>query len=191
MKVHEIFRSVQGEGFMTGTPMTFIRLYGCNLRCPGCDQPQDSFFELSVEEIVDRVEDEWVCLTGGEPTIHAALPLLTHALYGHGIKVALETNGTKLLPGWCHWVCVSPKMVWPDGDVLVQANEIKLLVGLGEYDPEWATEVCGSTPAHILLQPWWDENDEVNLQEAIRLCQKHQVRLSVQLHKYIGETFLP
>lgn len=37
LPVMEIFSSIQGEGMMIGMPVTFIRLAGCNLRCPWCD----------------------------------------------------------------------------------------------------------------------------------------------------------
>jgi len=36
-RVSEIFNSIQGEGAKVGTPMTFIRFAGCNLRCSFCD----------------------------------------------------------------------------------------------------------------------------------------------------------
>lgn len=35
--VIEIFDSIQGEGSMIGLPVTFIRMAGCNLKCPWCD----------------------------------------------------------------------------------------------------------------------------------------------------------
>ena len=36
LNVNEIFYSIQGEGANTGTATTFVRLSGCNLRCPFC-----------------------------------------------------------------------------------------------------------------------------------------------------------
>lgn len=36
IKLDSIFTSIQGEGLNTGIPMTFIRLWGCNLECPWC-----------------------------------------------------------------------------------------------------------------------------------------------------------
>ena len=36
-KINEIFYSLQGEGYHTGTPAVFIRFSGCNLKCSFCD----------------------------------------------------------------------------------------------------------------------------------------------------------
>ena len=36
-KVNEIFYSLQGEGYYTGTPAVFLRFAGCNRRCAFCD----------------------------------------------------------------------------------------------------------------------------------------------------------
>ena len=39
MRIAEIYRSVQGEGLLTGVPSVFVRTSGCNLRCWFCDTP--------------------------------------------------------------------------------------------------------------------------------------------------------
>ena len=60
MRIAEIFRSLQGEGRLTGVESIFVRAAGCNLRCGYCDTPYASWTpegeELSVAEILDRIE---------------------------------------------------------------------------------------------------------------------------------------
>ena len=75
-KVNEIFYSLQGEGFYTGTAAVFIRLSGCNLHCDFCDTKHEEGQFLQVKEIlqeIDRVcagaRPSLVVLTGGEPTL--------------------------------------------------------------------------------------------------------------------------
>ena len=61
MRIAEIFRSIQGEGRLTGTESIFVRTSGCNLRCRYCDTPYASWTpegeDLSVAEILARVDD--------------------------------------------------------------------------------------------------------------------------------------
>jgi 7-carboxy-7-deazaguanine synthase len=117
MRIAEIFRSIQGEGRLTGTESVFVRSSGCNLRCVYCDTPYASWSpegeDLSVDEIAARV-DELACthvvLTGGEPMLFAELVPLTVRLRQHGRHITIETAGTLYLPVECDLMSVSPKL---------------------------------------------------------------------------------
>lgn len=117
MKVTEIYRSIQGEGRLTGTESVFVRASGCNLRCWFCDTPYASWSpegsDLSIDEIVAAVE-EWDCrhvvLTGGEPMLFAELIPLATQLHEAGRHITIETAGTLLLPVVCDLMSVSPKL---------------------------------------------------------------------------------
>ena len=56
MRVVEIFKSIDGEGKRAGLPCTFIRLYGCNLRCSYCDTRYgcegNNYKVMSIKEII-------------------------------------------------------------------------------------------------------------------------------------------
>ncbi|HZZ30111.1 MAG TPA: 7-carboxy-7-deazaguanine synthase QueE [Pirellulales bacterium] len=133
MKIAEIFRSLQGEGFLTGTPSVFVRASGCNLRCWFCDTPYTSWEpegeDLSVEEILRQVDEllgsphsgslpkgerEYACshavLTGGEPMLFAELVPLAGALRDRGMHITVETAGTLYLPLECDLMSISPKL---------------------------------------------------------------------------------
>ena len=72
MRVNEIFYSLQGEGAYTGTPSIFIRLAGCNLRCPFCDTKHESYKVLTKEEIMAQIANftaKHIVFTGGEPSL--------------------------------------------------------------------------------------------------------------------------
>jgi len=122
MRVAEIFRSLQGEGFLTGTDSVFVRASGCNLRCWYCDTPYTSWEpegdDLSLDEILRQVDelliDDRTCghavLTGGEPMLFAELVPLATALKERGLHITVETAGTLYLPLACDLMSISPKL---------------------------------------------------------------------------------
>lgn len=134
-KVNEIFYSIQGEGSMTGRAAIFVRLSGCNLACPFCDtQHQEGQF-YTADEICQQIKDypaNLVVITGGEPSLQLDEALIDK-LHDKGHVVAIETNGTRVLPSNVDWVTLSPKDLFcPKAElVLKTADEIKVV-----YDGE-------------------------------------------------------
>ena len=149
----EVFYSLQGEGVYTGTPMTFVRLAGCNVgrplpsshelfpkytRCGAvsgpsfiCDTNYIRTDIWSVEKIVEYVGKQpakIVCLTGGEPLLHPLEPLV-EALHSIDKECNIETSGTKPIPHHLFdWVTCSPKVGFLKQNVGVP-DEYKFLIG--------------------------------------------------------------
>ncbi|MDD1769895.1 MAG: radical SAM protein [Methanomassiliicoccales archaeon] len=99
MKVKELFRSLQGEGVLIGTPTVFVRTVGCNLDCEWCDTEyaREGGEEMSVEQILKRIEElgtRFVCLTGGEPLLQKDAIKLIDKLVDRCYHVTVETNGS-------------------------------------------------------------------------------------------------
>jgi len=116
LKINEIFRSIDGEvcGYSTlhsfglqGGWSIFIRLQGCNLRCPYCDTLESLSLEggqkKTVSEIIREVENlsigkiKKVTITGGEPLLQKNLIFLLENLYDIKYSISIETNGTQKL----------------------------------------------------------------------------------------------
>lgn len=186
MYINEIFTSLQGEGYHTGTTATFIRFAGCNLRCPFCDTDFRQGVEMSEDDIVDRVDfGTMVILTGGEPSLQLTDSLITK-LHDKGCYVAVETNGTHVLPKDIDWVTCSPK---EDATlVLGQADEVKV-VYTGQNVERWRERIKA---AHYFLQPCDTsalpaDSHTPSTEDTVRYILDHPWwRLSLQTHKLIN-----
>ncbi len=117
MRIAEVFLSVQGEGFWTGTPSIFVRAAGCNLRCRYCDTPYASWYgkgdSYSTADILAKIQ-HWDCshvvLTGGEPMLAPDLDSLCSQLQQRGYRITIETAGTKYRQLECDLMSISPKL---------------------------------------------------------------------------------
>ena len=111
MRVNEIFYSLQGEGYFTGTPAVFLRLSGCNLKCWFCDTRHHEAREMKPDEIVAEMQQypsRHLVITGGEPSLQLDREFI-NLLHEHGYFVQVETNGTMRLPSNVDWITCSPK----------------------------------------------------------------------------------
>jgi 7-carboxy-7-deazaguanine synthase len=146
MKVIEIFRSLQGEGVLIGTPTVFIRLQGCNLNCEWCDTgyARQGGKDMSVEQILREVEElktQFVCLTGGEPLLQKDSLKLMNKLLEKLFHVTLETNGSLSLEDVpcaenmlismdikCPSSGMQEKMLFENIELLSPADQLKFIV---------------------------------------------------------------
>ena len=192
-KINEIFHSLQGEGYNTGTASVFIRLSGCNLHCPFCDTRHEQGTMMSLPEIVDQVMAHpgapLIVLTGGEPSLWIDDDFVAGLKRMTGKRIAIETNGTHPLPHGIDWVTLSPKTgIAGSGDapvVLTRCDELKVVYlgqDLGQYDAIQAT--------HRYLQPCWVDDEQQcrrNMQATVQaVLDNPQWRLSLQTHRILG-----
>lgn len=186
LRINEIFYSLQGEGRYTGTPAVFVRMSGCNTKCPFCDTQHLTHTEMTEDEVVAAVAEypgKHVVITGGEPTMQLTATLVAK-LHANGCFVQIETNGSLPLPEGCDvdWVTCSPK----DLPLRIQRiDELKVLFmhqDMSQYDAVAAQE--------YRLQPL-DSGDkaenEKNLQETIQyILDNPKWKLSLQTHKILN-----
>jgi 7-carboxy-7-deazaguanine synthase len=194
-RIKEIFHSIQGEGYWSGSPAVFVRFAGCNVWsghdkdrerdtargvCAAwCDTNFVGGETLSAADIVARVEvagSGFVVMTGGEPGLQLDLALV-NALAAVGRRVHVETNGSVRLPGALDWVTLSPKPPMPV--VAQRYDEVKVIYPAVEpsewerYAPHRFVQplsmdpnAMGACAAYVLRNPTW--------------------RLSLQTHKVMG-----
>jgi len=205
--VKEIFYTLQGEGANAGTPAVFCRFAGCNLWsgreedrssaiCQFCDTQFVGTDGVgggkfpSARDLADAVFNRWptgdaehrfVVLTGGEPGLQLDA-LLVDALHVHRFRIAIETNGTVILPEGVDWICVSPKA--RTDLVTIAGDELKLIYPQIGADPESFEKLQFR---HFFLQPMDGPDRQRNTSLAVAYCQNHpKWRLSIQSHKIIG-----
>lgn len=196
-RVNEIFTTIQGEGFWTGRVAVFCRFSGCNLWtgieadrasaiCTFCDTDFVDFEEYNLQELVSEITGRWrggghpmVVFTGGEPTLQLDADLVNN-LRQQGWYVAVETNGTKPIPFWVDWICVSPKTPTIRVDC---CDELKLVFPQ-QLTPEMFNEVDAD---HFWLSPMDGPSLNEHMAAAFAYVLKHpQWRLNIQTHKVLG-----
>lgn len=199
-KVNEIFASIQGEGWLAGTPTVFVRFSGCNLHCPFCDTiHSDTWREMTAQEIREEVDrlakyrPMSVTFTGGEPAMQIDDELLDEFKTR---RVCIETNGatplkfsrTKPCGGRMPYIVVSPKI---DTTLTFQPDEVKLLMtNDGLLATVKISEDCpvindGSIYCtRFSVQPIWQDKEAISM--AIDEVSRHEDwKLSLQTHKFI------
>lgn len=203
MKVVEIFNSIEGEGIRAGFPATFIRLYGCNLRCSYCDTPYgyegNDYTEMTAQEIVEKVEGfrcSKITLTGGEPLIHPGVFELLLDLTNKGYEVNIETNGSINVEPYAFsdiiitmdYKCPSSgqedKMLLDNIDYLRPTDVIKFVVGTKE-DLDVCYKLSAETKAQVFISPVFGK---ITPEEIVNYMLEHHMnncRVQVQLHKII------
>lgn len=192
-KINEIFHSLQGEGYHTGTASVFIRLSGCNLHCAFCDTRHEQGTLMSLPEIVEQVmrypNAPLIVLTGGEPSLWIDDDFVNGLKAMTGKRIAIETNGTRPLPHGIDWVTLSPKTGLGDsGDlpvVLTRCDELKVV-----YLGQDLTQYSNIKTDHRYLQPCWVSDTEQchrNMQATVQaVLDNPQWRLSLQTHRILG-----
>jgi len=198
--VKEIFLTAQGEGANLGRTSVFIRFTGCNLWsgreedrstavCQFCDTDFVGGTRFtSAEDLANAAAALWpasgnrmAVLTGGEPLLQVDEALI-QALHARGFYLAVETNGTQVLPPGLDWVCVSPKAGAPLA--VTEADELKLVYRQPGAEPERFSAFKAGVR-------WLSPMDGPDLKENTRLAAAWCLanpdwRLAIQAHKTWG-----
>lgn len=200
MKVCEIFRSIQGEGAGQGSPCTFLRLAGCNLRCRWCDTPyaQNGGADTRPEQVLEELHSLgglYVCITGGEPLLQSdeLLPLVDE-LAAEGKEIEIQTNGTQDFSKFQRYASICMDVKCPssgeesDLDLLrsITVKDSVKFVVLDLKDLEYAEEVIGMyrIEGEIFISPVYG----IDFSEIVERIIHNDlpVRFQLQLHRLIG-----
>ena len=193
--VNELFQSIQGEGYWTGTPAFFIRLSGCDLQCSFCDTAHDTGTIMTFEELYNSVPQRFkhIVITGGEPTIQDGLIDFVLGFDLNTRIIHIETNGTQQdvvqQLNYCHniWITVSPKNRAGE-ESIPYCDEVKLVVK-NEVDVSNALSLHERYGKHgilFYLQPVSQEVAATRLCVASCMAHPEKFNLSLQTHKFIG-----
>ena len=186
--VNEIFYSLQGEGGRTGKPSIFIRLSKCNLRCSFCDTEFDTGEEMTLEEILNEINQygcKWIIWTGGEPTLQLTEEVVTFFKDNQFLQ-AIETNGTRKVPEGIDYITCSPKQNFEKIKTLIpHTQELRFPIQNGDPLPDISVL---PTAENYFLSPIFDADklNKDNMDYCVQMVKENpQWSLSVQLHKLI------
>jgi organic radical activating enzyme len=203
----EIYPTVQGEGFLIGSPVVLIRFQGCNIYCSWCDTkyaiPFREDVKISARELLSKLNRfgrKHILVTGGEPFAHPSFGVFCELLISKGFFLQIETNGTvwnpslENLPRGSFYISLSPKYSVNykiDSRFTEYADELKMVV-----DDNLTLEVLLKEEfkplveqKKLILQP--EGNKEKFVKKSLELMDKLlelnlYARLIPQMHKLIN-----
>lgn len=202
MLISEIFGSISGESVHAGYLTTFIRTFGCNLRCKWCDSmyavSDGVAKKMTVPEIVEQVEQigyRNVILTGGEPLLQGDAIDLIQTLLDRGYLVEVETNGAtdvSKIPARAvitmDWKCPSSgmtsKMLHNNLGILRPKDVIKFVVGSIE-DLDEMQRILPKTRAQAFVSPVFGKIELPTIIEYLKKYDLQTVRFQLQIHKFV------
>lgn len=140
--------TIQGEGSNVGRKTVFVRVQGCDYKCPWCDSKETwgksgtlkQTRELSrdILQLLKKHGIDNIVLTGGNPCLYDFGKFID-IFTGHHISVAIETQGS-IIPNWlskCELVTFSPKPPsFENKDVLNNIINFIELVSVNETNCE-------------------------------------------------------
>lgn len=200
----EFFYSLQGEGSRAGTPVVFMRLAGCNLRCAWCDTKYSwgNGVTLDVEAAVERILSfgcRSLVITGGEPLLQSTELEKLVAMLPGDFFVEIETNGTlsptpALAERINQWN-VSPKLAHAGNDTGVSLcpDILSLFASTGRAwfkfvvvrEEDWfAISALGLPRERIILMPCATTRSMLDTARPVvaDICLRYGVRLGDRLH---------
>lgn len=209
--VTETFVSINGEGTHAGELAAFVRFRGCNLNCSYCDTRWSCTLDapvkwMSAEDILTWILSTGISnitLTGGEPLLQENLYKLLQRFSSHAeLSVEIETNGSMdirpfidlprrptftldyKLPSSgmeAFMKCSNYAYLQPKDTVKFVSSSIDDLNRMLEIIDCWhLTNRC-----HVYISPVFGAIDPADIVEFMKLHQLNQVRLQLQMHKFI------
>jgi len=209
--INEIFYSIQGEGFLIGTPALFVRFQGCNLRCVWCDEKSALDFDKTAKSYIEALEEiedilaihnpSLIVLTGGEPLLNEDFINIFSYFKSLDKTIQIETNATilkddieTLLKTYAKtYITLSPKYISNyniDSKFLAFDKNIELKIVVDEHLNEGILEREYIRPfvekGLLVLQPLWENGNVKFIDKAIKLAEKFNARIIPQMHKLLG-----
>ncbi len=209
--ITETFVSINGEGRLAGELAFFIRFRKCNLSCSYCDTrwsnqenaPAQLFTLHQLTDLAKQSGVKNITLTGGEPLLQENIDLLITECMKQGHHVEIETNGSILIqklamqtfrPAFTldyklpssgmesHMLIENYQYLDPQQDV------IKFVAG-SHQDLNKTLEIIQnyhlSEKCQIYISPVFGQISPAEIVDFLKAHQLNQVRLQLQLHKYI------
>ena len=212
-RVVETFTSINGEGRKAGELAFFLRLAGCNLNCSYCDtkwanETGVKYTVMDENEIYRMIKDSGVknvTITGGEPLFRKDMEILFEKLNAdRELSVEIETNGSVDLS---HFLAVcnnisftmdyklpssgmENRMCLSNFDILRKTDTVKFVSG-SIKDLEKAKDIIEkydlTKKVKVYLSPVFGKIEPSDMVEFMKDNNMNDVRLQLQLHKFIWE----